>query len=619
MAEPASPSSSILAKSLPPGQWAVSAAANAGGGKRLPFSARVSRLGHRLRDPEWRRYGMLLMAGKMLGLMLLLFGVTVTPKLPGLTVALVERMFSTPASAADVAAPTTAPTSQPTTQPAAATATPDPYATAKAGDLINPLNTVWTLVAAFLVFGMQAGFTMLEAGFCRSRETVNVLVECVFDTCLCGLLYYAWGYAFMFGAGNGFIGWHNPVAEADGSFKNWFFLQGVTATTTYAAYGVPVLAHWVFQFAFADCASTICSGTMIGRTAFWGDIIYSVFVSGFIYPIIGHWCWGPDGFLALMGSEGHFLASLGMNFHDFAGSTVVHSIGGWIALAGGICLGPRIGRKFKRDGGGPMLPHDLVMGVIGGFILWFGWYGFNPGSTLSAMDMGGIGRVAANTTLAACAGGLVAVFIGYAMNKVWDAGLITNGFLAGLVAITCPCYWVSPTGAVALGGIAGGIVIAGIELLEYFRIDDPIGAWPVHGLCGIWGTLSLGLFASGEYHPVGSNPTQIPVPDAANPALTGLFYGGGLKVLEAQAIGSAIVCVSTFACAMAVFGALNLVKLLRVSRDGEQEGLDLHEHGISAYPEYVIAASAAPGGMSDEHVHVPAAVARSTGALVGAK
>ena len=216
-----------------------------------------------------------------------------------------------------------------------------------------------------------------------------------------------------------------------------------------------MLAHWVFQFAFADCASTICSGTMIGRTGFWGDILYSVCVSGFIYPIIGHWAWGPDGFLATMGGQNAAdgtrsptsSTSFGMNFHDFAGSTVVHSIGGWIALAGGIVLGPRLGRKFKRDGGGPMLPHDLTIAVCGGLLLWFGWYGFNPGSTLSAMDFGGIGRVAANTTLAACTGGLAAVFFMYFRTKKWDAGAITNGFLAGLVAITCPCYWVSPAGA----------------------------------------------------------------------------------------------------------------------------------------------------------------------------
>jgi Amt family ammonium transporter len=436
------------------------------------------------------------------------------------------------------------------------------------------------------------------------------LVECVFDTCLCGFLYYTWGYAFMFGAGNGFIGWHDP----NDATKSWFFLSGITATTLYGATGVPVLAHWVFQFAFADCASTICSGTMIGRTDFIGDVLYSVCVSGFIYPIIGHWAWGPDGFLATMGSAGNFLPNFGMNFHDFAGSTVVHSIGGWIALAGGICLGPRLGRRFKRDGGSPMLPHDLVMGVIGGFILWFGWYGFNPGSSLSAMDFGGIGRIAANTTLAACTGGLGAEFLVYFRTKKWDAGAITNGFLAGLVAITCPCYWVSPTGACALGAVAGVLVILATDLLEFLRIDDPIGAWPVHGLNGIWGTLSLGLFASGEYSAAGSSPTGVPTIGAGTPALTGLFYGGGTQVLFAQCIGSFIICAATFAIAMAVFGVLNMFGRLRISNEGELEGLDLHEHGISAYPEYVIAPSAAPAGMSAEQVN---AMARTSGAGIG--
>ena len=276
----------------------------------------------------------------------------------------------------------------------------------KAADVVNPVNTVWTLVAAFLVFGMQVGFTMLEAGFCRSRETVNVLMECVVDTCLCGILFYAIGFAFMFSHGNGFIGYH------------WFFLQGAPAT--YETTGVAFLAVWIFQFAFADTCSTITSGAMIGRTGFVGDLLYSVCVSGFIYPIIGHWAWGPDGWLALMGSDGHFFPSLGMGFHDFAGSTVVHTIGGFIALAGAIVLGPRLGRKFKRDGGGPMLPHDLTIAVSGGLILWFGWYGFNPGSTLSAMDFVGIGRVAANTTLAACAAGLTSIFYGYM--KIQEVG-----------------------------------------------------------------------------------------------------------------------------------------------------------------------------------------------------
>jgi Amt family ammonium transporter len=376
---------------------------------------------------------------------------------------------------------------------------------------------------------------------------------------------------------------------------------------------VPVLAHWIFQFAFADCASTICSGTMIGRTSFWGDILYSVCVSGFIYPIIGHWAWGPDGFLYTMGSSGNFFASLGMNFHDFAGSTVVHSIGGWIALAGGIWLGPRLGRKFKRDGGGPMLPHDLTIAVVGGLILWFGWYGFNPGSTLSAMDMGGIARVAANTTLAACSAGIVAVCIGYAMMKTWDASFITNGFLAGLVAITASCYWVTPFGAVMLGGIAGALVIGGAELLEYLRIDDPVGAWPVHGLNGIWGTLSIGFFACGQ-PAAGTSPFTTSVADQAG-QLTGLFYGGGFTVLKAQCVGSLIVCAATFLAANVVFASLHAMGVLRVSKEGEIEGLDIHEHGISAYPEYVISSLAAPHGMPRESVNYAPAEAhpRTTG------
>ena len=309
----------------------------------------------------------------------------------------------------------------------------------------------WVLLGAFLVFGMQAGFTMLEAGFCRNRETVNVLVECMFDTCVCGLLHWGWGFAFMFGGGNAFIGWHLPGDPS----KSLLFMKDVSVLTTYAATGIPILAHYLFQFAFADCASTICSGAMVGRTRFMGDVLYSIGVSGFIYPIFGHWCWGPDGFLATMGSPGNFLSSLGMNFHDFAGSTVVHSIGGWVAIAGAIMLGPRLGRKFKRDGGGPMLPHDLTIAVIGGLILWFGWYGFNPCSTLSLMDNAGVGRVATNTTLAACTGGLAAIFLMCFRTKKWDTTAIINGFLAGLVGITCPCYWVSGLGACAIGAVAG--------------------------------------------------------------------------------------------------------------------------------------------------------------------
>ncbi len=504
---------------------------------RLSLIRKFSRLRIRLNNPEWRKYGAVLLAGKLIGVLLLLVGIGVL--FPDLIGAGVKTFAADPEL--------------------------------KGNDIVNPINTAWTLIAAFLVFGMQVGFTMLEAGFCRSRETVNVLMECIVDTCLCGLLFFAIGFAFMFSHGNGLIGY------------NWFFLQGVPST--YESSGIAFLAFWLFQFAFADTCSTITSGAMIGRTSFIGDLLYSFAVSGFIYPIIGHWVWGPDGFLATMGSEGNFLAALGMNFHDFAGSTVVHTIGGFIALAGAIALGPRLGRVFKRDGGGPMAPHDLTIAAAGGLILWFGWYGFNPGSTLSAMDFEGVGRVAANTTLAACAGGLGAMFFAYPMMKKWDLGITVNGFLAGLVAITCPCYWVSPLGSIILGAIAGAIVVLGIELLEWLRIDDPIGAVPVHGFCGIWGTLSLGLFASGQYGVTGSI-----APDNTAP-LTGLFYGGGTVILEAQFIGSLIVTVATFGVALVVMYAINAVGLLRVSTEGEKMGLDVYEHGTSAYPEYLISAT----------------------------
>jgi ammonium transporter, Amt family len=509
-------------------------------GISLSLSQKVSRLATRLRQPEWRRYGTTLLAGKVAGV-----GLTL------LITAAITGLFLTKVMAAEVGV--------------------------KAADIVNPVNTAWVLIAAFLVFGMQVGFTMLEAGFCRSRETVNVLMECIVDTCLCGILFYAIGFAFMFSHGNGFIGYH------------WFFLQD--APETYESTGVAFLAVWIFQFAFADTCSTITSGAMIGRTGFFGDLLYSLAVSGFIYPIIGHWAWGPDGFLATMGAPGYFLPTLGSSFHDFAGSTVVHTIGGFIALAGSIVLGPRLGRKFKRDGGGPMLPHDLTIAACGGLLLWFGWYGFNPGSTLSAMDFTGIGRVATNTTLAACPAGLTAMFYAYIFSKKWDVGFTVNGFLAGLVAITCPCYWVSPTGSIILGGVAGVLVVMGVELLEYLRIDDPIGAVPVHGFCGIWGTLSLGLFACGKYGASGPNG-----PDNSA-ALNGLFYHGGFTLLKAQFIGSAIITCSTFAVAMLVMWAVNLTGTLRVSEEGELYGLDLHEHGISAYPEYVISSLAAPSGL----------------------
>ena len=444
-------------------------------------------------------------------------------------------------------------------------------------NMMNAINTAWTLVAAFLVFGMQAGFVFLEAGFARQKETVNVLMECIFDTCLCGILFWAIGYAFMFSHGNGFIGTH------------WFFLNG--APDTYEATGIPILAHWIFQFAFADTCSTITSGAMIGRTGFRGDILYSIGVTGFIYPIIGHWAWGPDGFLVTMGSDKNFLPTLGQGFRDFAGSTVVHTIGGAVSLAGAIVLGPRLGRIFARDDkarGGMPAPHNLTIAAVGGFILWFGWYGFNPGSSLSAMDMQGIGRISANTTLAACAGGMmamtVAFFFGNTKGK-FDLGYSVNGMLVGLVAITCPCYWVSPLGSILIGFVAGIIVYIGVNFLEWCRIDDPVGAVSVHGFCGIWGTWALGLFATGQFG--ASGPTG--ADNSATAVVKGLFYGGGMDVLKAQVIGNGIITLATFFIAFTMMWVIRKLPHpwnLRVQQEGElgQGGLDVFEHGIEAYP-----------------------------------
>jgi Amt family ammonium transporter len=467
-------------------------------------------------DPAMRAKVLALVGGKMIGLILLLTAM---------------RVFIAPAVHADAGQPT-----------------PE----------INALNTVWVLVAAFLVFGMQVGFVMLEAGFARSRESINILVEGIVDTCICGATFWAWGFAFMFEPGNAFIGLHG------------FFLNGLP--DTYLTTGVPLLAFWLFQFAFADTCSTITSGAMVGRCGFVGDILYSLGVTGFIYPIIGHWAWGPDGWLAVMA----------LPFRDFAGSTVVHTIGGAISLAGAVALGPRLGRVFRRDGGGPMLPHNIILGAVGGLILWFGWYGFNPGSTLSAMDAQGIGRVAFNTTMAACTGGLAALFIAYVRVGKWDLGLTVNGFLAGLVAITCPCYWVSPTGASLIGIVGGAVAVYGTDFLEYVRIDDPIGAVPVHMMAGIWGTLSLGLFATGAYGlptPMGADTSSV---------VKGLFYGGGTAQLLAQAIGSAAVTGATLVSAFALMYLVKATGTLRVSREGELLGIDAHEHGMVAYPEYVI-------------------------------
>ncbi|BCM90337.1 ammonium transporter [Abditibacteriota bacterium] len=518
----------------------------------------VSRFKEAAPQPEFRRHFRAALAGKMLGLFLM-FAVMGT----------ISLCFFAHANA----------------QASGQGASIDPanLKLTESTPFISAINTTWVLVAAFLVFFMQAGFMALEAGFARSKESVNIILEGIVDTCLCGLLFWAFGFAFMFCAGTPFIGLgHDPnilssdaaTAKAAAQYSYWFLSN---PAATYGTTGIPILAFFLFQFAFADTCSTITSGAMLGRTGFVGDLLYSFGVSGFIYPIIGHWAWGPDGWLYSMG------------FLDFAGSTVVHTIGGMVALTGAIALGPRLGRVFKRDGGGLPFAHDMLIASIGGVILWFGWYGFNPGSTLSAMDVQGIARVATNTTLAATAGGLCALAYLFPRGKTWDCGITVNGFLAGLVGITCPCYWVSPFGAICIGAIAGVIVVMGVDFVEWLRIDDPVGAVAVHGACGIWGTISLGLFACGQYYLSGATgPT---LPDKDHPAITGLFYGGGVGQLLKQVEGSAAVTIATFAVGMALMYAVKATGTLRISREGELEGVDLHEHGINAYPEFTLHAS----------------------------
>jgi Amt family ammonium transporter len=251
---------------------------------------------------------------------------------------------------------------------------------------------------------------------------------------------------------------------------------------------------------------------------------------------------------------------------DFAGSTVVHTMGGMIALAGAIVLGPRLGRKFKRDGGGLPPGHDLTLAALGGVILWFGWYGFNPGSTLSAIDAAGIGRVATNTTLAAAAGGLSAMAFVYPRVKKWDMGITINGFLGGLVAITAGCYWVNALGSVIIGLIGGIIIVIGIDIVEHFRVDDPIGAVAVHGFAGVWGTWAVGLFATGQWNDV-----------------KGLFWGGGTAQLFQQIWGNALIGGIAFVVAYVMMRAIKAIGVLRVSEEGELEGIDIHEHGSPAY------------------------------------
>jgi Amt family ammonium transporter len=406
--------------------------------------------------------------------------------------------------------------------------------------LQNNINIVWTAIAAFLVFFMQAGFAMVESGFTRAKNTVNIMMKNLMDFSIGTVSFFLIGFGLMFGESNGLFGTTNfMLLGTDVLSDNWNF------------------TFLIFQTVFAGTAATIVSGAMAERTKFTGYLVYSLFICALIYPIFGSWAWGGllDG--------GGWLEGIG--FQDFAGSTVVHSIGGWLALAGAIVLGPRIG-KYGPDGKPRAIQgHNIGMAALGVFILWFGWFGFNPGST--TLGDGEIGRVAVTTNLAAAAGAIAAMFTAWTVLKKPDGSMALNGALAGLVAITAPCYTVSPVGALIIGLLAGILVVLSVLFIDrVLKVDDPVGAVSVHGVCGAFGTLTIGLFN----------------------VEGGLFYGGGFKLLGIQAIGVLTAFVWAFGLGLLLFFAIKKTVGLRVSEEEELQGLDIGEHGMEAYSGFQI-------------------------------
>jgi Amt family ammonium transporter len=394
---------------------------------------------------------------------------------------------------------------------------------------------VWTLVAAALVFFMQAGFAMVEAGFTRAKNAINIMMKNLMDFSMGSLAYWAIGFGLMFGASKaGLFG------------TSGFFLSDFKVGAD------PwVLAFWMFQVVFAATAATIVSGAMAERTKFSGYLIYSIFISAIIYPIFGSWAWGG------LFKGGGWLEKLG--FIDFAGSTVVHSVGGWAALAGAIVLGPRLG-KYGKDGSvRPILGHNLPLAALGVFILWLGWFGFNPGSTTAANK--DIAMIFVNTNLAAAAGAVLAMFTSWMKFGKPEVSMSLNGALAGLVAITSPCATVSPLSAVIIGALAGVIVVFSVLFFDRIRVDDPVGAISVHGVNGAWGTLAAGIFNMG---------------------------GTSAKIIGVQLLGIVACFIWTFGTAFLMFKLIDKAIGLRVSPEEETEGLDFGEHGGTAYPDFEV-------------------------------
>jgi len=420
-----------------------------------------------------------------------------------------------------------------------------------AADVQTTLDNIWVLIAAFLVFFMNAGFGMLETGFCRQKNAVNVLTKNLIVFALATLAFWFLGFSLMFGAnGNGWIGWGS------------LFLGGAPELYGLGPDGLNLSkdTFFLFQAAFAGTAATIVSGAVAERIKLVDFLIFSLLLTAIAYPITGHWLWG-----------GGWLAELG--FHDFAGSTIVHSVGGWAALMGAAFLGPRIG-KYSAEGQVNALPgHNLSIATLGCLILWLGWFGFNPGSQLAA-DLA-VPYIAVTTNMAAAAGGVAATFTSWALSGKPDLSMTINGILAGLVGVTAGCFVVGYAGAFWIGLIAGILVVFSVGFFDSIKIDDPVGATSVHLVCGIWGTLAVGLFANPN------NFTQ------GGEGIAGLFYGGGLGQLGVQIIGILTIGLFTVVVSSIFWLILKSVLGLRVSAEEEMKGLDIGEHGMEAYSGFL--------------------------------
>jgi ammonium transporter, Amt family len=421
-------------------------------------------------------------------------------------------------------------------------------------------DTLWVLVAGVLVFFMNAGFALVESGFCRAKNAVNILSKNFIVFAVSSISFYVIGWGLMFGDGNGFMGtsglWF--LGGADNSPATGDAYEGVYKAINWT--GVPLSAKFFFQLVFAGTAATIVSGCVAERIKYVSFILFSFLLVGIVYPIGGHWIWG-GGWLAAKG------------FWDFAGSTVVHTVGGVAGLAGILVLGPRLG-KYRADGSVNAIPgHNLTSATLGCLILWLGWFGFNPGSTMAA-DPGAIGHIVLTTNMAAAAGILSATVAAWRLLGKPDLGMTINGCLAGLVAITAPCAFVSVPSSIFIGLVAGVLAVLAVVFFDKLKIDDPVGALAVHFVNGVFGTLAVGLFAQDKITGVATG--------------NGLFFGGGAGLLVTQAIGSISVIAFVFAVSLVFWMIVKAVAGLRVKREEEIRGLDIDEHGMEAYAGFQI-------------------------------